>query len=189
MVFTDSEKFALHAINIMLQTIGVQPLEDEVDLENSLDGAMAANTLEEQKKAVLSEEWDFNRDENYSMAPDSTKNIPIPFNVLDIYGTNDSDIIMRDWRLYSKSNQDHEFDEAVACTVVWDMEFNSLSHPLRHYITVRAARIFQGRTIGDENAYKFSQVDEDKAYTAALRSDSKSGSYSHFDSETNRAIR
>jgi len=189
MVFTDSEKFALHAINIMLQTIGVQPLRDEVDLENSIEGEQAAITLEEVKKATLSEEWDFNRDENYSMKPDSTGNIVVPFNVLDIYGSTDSSVIARDWRLYSKTEQTHEFEDAVNCNVVWDMEFNSLTHPIRHYITIRAARIFSARVVGDEESFKFTQIDEDKAYSAALRSDGKSASYNHFTRNTNRANR
>ena len=57
------------------------------------------------------------------------------------------------------------------------MDFNSLSHALRHYITIRASRIFQYRMIGDANQYKFSEEDEQHAYISARRSDGRTGKY------------
>ena len=71
---------------------------------------------------------------NYNFPPDTNGYINIPANVLDI-SSNDADLIMRDWRLYSKSNQTAIFDEPKAMNVIWDMDFNSLTHPIRNFIS------------------------------------------------------
>jgi hypothetical protein len=57
------------------------------------------------------------------------------------------------------------------------MEFNTLSHPIRHYITIRAARVFAARVIGDSNAISFTALDEEDAYLACRRSESRTGNY------------
>ena len=188
-VFTDSEKFALYSINIMLETIGEQPLEDEIDLANSLEGSIASNTLEEVKKSVLSEGWDFNKDDNYSLVPNNDGFINIPLNILDINSSDDSSVIARDWRLYSKTTQDYWFEDAVSCDIIWDLEFNGLTHPIRHYITIKAARIFQARLIGEGDAFTFSMEDEQGARQAALNSDSRTKKHNWFTNNSSRAIR
>jgi len=107
--------------------------------------------------------------------------IPVPMNVLDIVG-NRGDVIMRNQKLYSKRNQSHIFEEEVPCDVVWLFDFNTISHPLRHYITIRAARIFAARTIGDKEMIAFNEVDEEDARLAARRSESFTGQYNMLSS-------
>lgn len=173
---TDSEKFLLTSVNILLQCINENAVNDDVELADIIEAQKAVSVLEEVKKSVLSQGWDFNTDDAWVFAPDSNGYINIPANILDL-GTDDSDIIMRDWRLYSKKNMSAKFDNAVTCKVVWDMDFNSLSHAIRHYITIRASRIFQYRLIGDEAQYKFSEEDEHHAYLSARRSEGRTANY------------
>ena len=178
----NTEHLLLDAVNILLGTINEHPIEDEADFEAILEARVARDTLYEVKRAVLSEQWDFNTDKNYIFPLDAiSKNIPVPANVLDISGKN-GDVIMRNWRLYSKSAQSHVFEDEVACEVVWDMMFNSLSHPMRHYITIRAARVFAARSIGDDKAIQFNAVDEEDARLAARRSEGRTGSYNMLNS-------
>jgi hypothetical protein len=172
----NTEHLLLDAVNILLETINEQPIEDEADFDVIIEARTARSKLYEVKRAVLSEEWDFNRDTNYVFPTDNEGMIAVPSNVLDISGNN-GDVIMRNWRLYSKSRQSHIFDEAVTCDVVWDMPFNSLSHPIRHYITIRAARIFSARLIGDSAAIQFNEIDEEDARLACRRSESRTGKY------------
>ncbi len=172
----DSSKLLLTAINTLLQTINELPIENTDDLAFSETGKLAEMTLIETKKEVLSQGWNFNTDKDYPFPPDTNGIIAVPPNVLDIVASNDS-IIMREWKLYDRVNFTFNFDESIKCTVVWDIDFNGITHPLRHYITIKAARIFQGRTIGDQVAYAYTQKDEEDAYLTAKYSESRTGKF------------
>lgn len=178
----DSSKLLLTAINTLLQTINELPIENDTDLQHSTTGQLAEMTIMEVKKTVLSEGWYFNTDKNYPFPPDSYGIISIPFNVLDIVASGGKPYIMRDWRLYDKTNFTSEFKDSVKCDVIWDIDFNSLTHPIRHYITIRASRIFQSRTIGDTSAYSYTVKDEEDAYITARGSESSTGRYNMLSS-------
>ena len=172
----DTENFQLDAVNILLGAINEIPLENEEDIDFVLEAQIAKKALLEVKRAVLSEGWDFNSDKNWVFAVEAEGYIVIPTNVLDITGGR-GDLIMRDWRLYSKKDHSHQFTEEQKCDVIWDMDFNGLSHPIRHYVTIRAARVFMSRTIGDKNAIAYNQADEEAARLAARRSEGRTGKY------------
>ena len=178
----DSSKLLLTAINILLQTINELPIESTEDLANSTTGQLAEMTINEVKKEVLSQGWHFNSDKGYPFPPDSNGIIAIPSNVLDIAAVSEN-IIMREWKLYDKENYTFEFDDAVECDVVWNMDFNSLTHPIRHYVTIKAARIFQARTIGDQAVYAYTTKDEEDAYLSAKFSESRTGKYNMLTSQ------
>lgn len=179
----DSEKLLLTAINILLQTINELPIETTTDLVNSTTGQLAEMTINEVKKEVLSQGWHFNTDLGYPLPPAVNGIIAIPFNILDIVASNGKNYTMRDWKLYDKDNHTFEFTEAVPCDIVWNMDFNSLTHPLRHYVTIKASRIFQARTIGDQVAYAYTIKDEEDAYMSARFSEGRTGRYNMLESE------
>ena len=175
------ETLLLGAVNILLETINQLPIEEEADYEFVIEARQAKSKINEVTRAVLSEGWDFNQDDDWIFPLDIAGQIPVPSNVLDITAKR-SDVIMRDWMLYSKKDQSFVFEEEVACDVVWLFDFNTLTHPIRHYITIRAARIFAARTIGDEKAIKFNEVDEEDARLAARRSETRTGQYNMLNS-------
>lgn len=179
----DSAKLLLASINILLQTINELPIENTDDLANSTTAQLAEMTINEVKKTVLSTGWHFNTDKNYPFPPDVAGAIPIPYNVLDIVASGGKNYIMRDWKLYDKDNFSFIFDEPVECDVVWDMDFNTLTHPIRYFITVKAARIFQARTIGDQAVYVYTTKDEEDALMDAKRSEGRTGRYNMLESE------
>jgi len=170
------ENLMLDAVNILLESINDLPIEDETEYVNFLEARIARSKIVEVTRAVLSERWDFNTDTDYIFPLDPQGMIPVPTNVLDIVADR-GDVIMRDWKLYSKSDQSFIFEEEVSCEVVWLFDFNTISHPIRHYITIRAARIFMARTIGDKEAIGFNEVDEEDARLAARRSEGFTGKY------------
>jgi len=172
----NQETLLLDGVNILLETINQLPIEDEAGYQFVLEARQARSKIIEVTRAVLSEGWDFNRDTNWIFPLDPEGKIPVPANVLDVTA-NRGDVVSRNWLLYSKSDQSHIFTEEVPCDVVWYFDFETLTHPLRHYITIRAARIFAARTIGDTNAIKFNEVDEEDARLAARRSESRTGQY------------
>ena len=177
----DSSKYFLQAVNVLLQTINEAPIDTEEDVSELLEASIAASVINETKKEVLASGWDCNKDDDYFFPPDTEGYIAIPANVLDVSST-DGNLIMRDWRLYSKKDQSALFDEAQKLNVIWNIEFNGLIHPIRNYITVRAARKFQARQVMDTNVYAYTQQDEEDAYIAARRSEGRTGNYNMLDS-------
>ena len=170
------ETLLLDAVNILLETINELPIEEPEDFDIVLEARQARSKIAEVTRAVLSEGWDFNQDDGWMFPLSPDGEIPVPTNVLDLTASR-SDVIVRDWKLYSKKDQSYIFEEEVPCDVVWLFDFSSLTHPLRHYITIRAARIFAARTIGDEKAIKFNEIDEESARLAARRSEGRTGQY------------
>ena len=179
--YFDSEKALLDSVNILLESINELPIENEEDYELVIEARQARNKIIEVKRAVLSEKWDFNQDKNWIMSPNIEGFIPVPANMLDVTADR-GDIISRNWRLYSRKNQSHVFTEEVKVDVVWDLDFNSITAPLRHYITIRAARIFASKTIGDKNEFAFNSEDEEDARLSARRSESRTGQYNMLNS-------
>ncbi len=174
---TESLKIRVAAINIMLQHINELPIETLEDLNAVHEARIAESILEEVTTDVLSEGWDINTDKSWTFMPDDTEQINIPVNVLDITADN-GNVIMRDWALYNKTLNTFKFTEAQTATVVWNMNFNNLTHPLRKYINIRAARIFQVRMIGDREGYGFTEKEEIEARNAAKVSDERTGQFS-----------
>ena len=176
----NQETLLLESTNILLETINELPMEDESEYDGFIEARQARAKIIEVTRAVLSEKWDFNTDKNYIFPLDANNMIPVPTNVLNIVGDR-GDVIMRNWKLYSRKNQSHVFEEEVKCEVVWLFDFNNLTHPLRHYITIRAARIFAARTIGDKEILGFNQIDEEDALLAARRSEGFTGKHNMLD--------
>lgn len=178
---TDSQKLFLDAVNVLLQVINEPPLENEEDISEVLEARIAAGVLVEVKKEILGDNWDFNRDEGYELSPDVNGFISIPANVLDLSST-DGDLIIREWKLYSKSAQSIEFDDVQTVDITWDIAFNNLTHPIRNYVTVAAARKFQARQIMDSPTYAYTKEDELKARMIARRSDARTTRDNMYDS-------
>jgi len=172
----DSAKFLLYAVNVLLQMINEPGVTDDIELAEVEEAQFAQSVLIETKKEVLSTRWDINTDDAYVFPQDDNGFIPIPANVLDATDA-DGDLIVRDWRLYSQSGQTAIFTEPQEMSVVWDLDFNSITHPIRNYITIRAARKFQARQVMDTSVYGYSERDEADAYTIARRSEGFTGKY------------
>lgn len=170
------ENLLLDSVNILLGTINELPLETEQDYDLLIEARQARSVLLEVKRSVLSEGWDLNTDKNRTFELTPEGEVHLGSNILDITGNN-GDVISRNWRLYSRSANSHQFTEAPVCDVIWDMDFNALTHPMRHYITIRAARIFQARRIGDANIIRINEIDEEDARLAVRRSEGRTGKY------------
>lgn len=182
------EKLLIESVNILLQSIGQVPIEAEEDFDILEEARIAKSVIIEVKRAVLSEGWDFNTDDAWEFPPSAPLyslgggfEIPVPTNVLDVTAER-GDVIVRDWKLYSKKEQSFIFEEVVKCKVIWDMDFDTLSHPMRHYITIRAARVFVARTLGDQAPVTFTAADEETAFVALRRSEGRTTRYNMFNS-------
>ncbi len=179
----DSSKALLGSVNVMLNAVGLEDIEDEDDFDAVLEARMARTTLIRIKKQVLSSGWDVNTDTDYTLTPDSSGIISIPVNMMEVKSS-DSDVIIRNHQLYSKSDQSIRFDDVVEVDVTWDMEFNSLPFALRNYITIKASRVFRDNVIGaDSTAHSFALEEERDAYMEARRSEASTTNASMLSSD------
>ena len=178
----DSQKFMLNSVNILLQTIGELPIEDEADIDAILEARIARDVIIEAKQNVLSEGWDLNTDTDYPLYPDENNYIVIPTNILDL-SIPDTAIVVRDWQLFNKETSSRKFTTSVSATIRWNLDFNSLPYVFRNYITIMASRLFQGRLIGDKQAYSFTQNDEQQALLRVKQSEGFTGQYNMLSSD------
>ena len=174
----------LDAINIMLQTIGERPLETIEQVSDSYEATIADSVLEEVKLEVLAQGWRFNTDYNWKMSPDTSGYIAVASNNILVIDPTDrrQDYILKDSKLYDRGNQTYKFTSPVACDITWNVEFDDIPYPVQYYITIRAARKYQARFIGDPTQHNYTLQDEMDAKRTLMMYESDTGDYSIFDS-------
>ena len=164
----------LECINIMLAAIGEAPV-------NSLTGTLpvdvktAQNALTEVNREVQSEGWSFNTEIDVTLTRDGSNQINLPANILrvdaNIHQHPTIDPIQRGLKLYDRQNNKYEFDEDLICTVVYFRTFEEIPEPARRYMTIKAARIFVDRLVGDDKLRAYTQQDEIRARAILMETD------------------
>ena len=164
----------LEAINIMLAAIGEAPINSLTDTL-PVDARTAQNTLTEVNKEVQSEGWSFNTEIDVTLTRDGSNQINLPINILRVYANIHQhptiDPIQRGLKLYDRQNNKYEFDDDLICTVVYFREFDEIPEQARRYMTIKAARIFVDRLIGDQGLRTYTQEDETRARAILTESD------------------
>ena len=164
----------LESINIMLAAIGEAPINS---LTGTLpvDARLAQSTLTEVNKEVQSEGWSFNTEIDVTLTRDGSNQISLPANVLrvdaNIHQHPTIDPIQRGLKLYDRQNNKYEFDEDLICTVVYFREFDEIPEQARRYMTIKAARIFVDRLVGDDGLRTYTQQDETRARVILTETD------------------
>jgi len=155
----------LEAVNVMMSSIGEAPVSS---LSSGLiDAELAETILGNINREVQSQGWDFNREYKYPLVPNSTtKEITVPANAMRVDGSEDTTteiITQRGTKLYNKVAHNYTFSEAVKVNITFLLGFEEIPEVARRYITLRAARVFQDRTIGASDLHSFGQRDEQEA--------------------------
>lgn len=162
----------LDAINIMLSTIGEAPINSIAGAAGVVDAVMARQVLKEVAVQVQEQAWQFNTEKKVTLVPDlSNSNINLPLNCVrvDTTGADEGlDVAQRGTRLYNKDDHSYIFTKNILVDMVILLEFEELPQAARHYISIRAARIFQKRAVGSDTLDSFSQEDEARARAALL---------------------
>ena len=163
----------LSAVNTMLEVIGETPVNSLGDLL-PVDAAVARNILEETARDIQSRGWNFNREYDFPLQPDAVSgDITLPANFVHAE-IKDKDAIIRGNRLYDRENHTYTFPlKTYKADVIQILPFDELPEQARHYITVRAARIFQSRVVGSGTLHQFSEEEEYKALAELKRFDSR----------------
>lgn len=164
----------LESVNIMMAAIGESPINT---LTGTLpvDAQLAQDTLHEQNKMVQSEGWSFNTEIDVTLTRDNFKKVALPTDVLrvdpNIHQHPSIDAIQRGLKMYDRLNKTFDFDADLICTIVYFREFDEIPEPARNYITVKAARIFIDRLVGDAGLRGYTQQDETRARAILLETD------------------
>jgi len=172
----------LDAINIMLGTIGESPINSLDAATGVVDAVTARAILSEVSVQVQEEGWHFNTDYEFELTPAlGTKEIYVAANTIEVdasaYDKNDIDVAIRGNRLYDRKNKTYEFQQPIKADLTILLEFNELPQAARHYITVRAARVFQQRVVGSDTLGSFTERDEARALRSMRRYESKTADY------------
>jgi len=108
---------------------------------------------------------------------------------LNIYDYNNADPIVRGKFIYDKSGGTYEFNDDLTAVVVYQVPFEqsesgepALPEYARRFITMRAARVFAQRHVGDPQLLQFCIQEERDAYTQFLQAEADNSDISIFDS-------
>ena len=177
----------LNAVNTMISVIGEAPV-NTITGQTSLPitAIQALSTLDETSRAVQSEGWHCNTEHEYELTPDSvTSKITLPKNTLkfdlDPLLYTDSDPVQRGLKLYDRKNHTELWTKSVKGTITFELEFEDLPEQIRYYVTVKAARIFANRFIGNREIEGFTLREEVEAKARAIDSDSENADRTIFD--------
>ena len=179
----------LQAVNTMLSVIGSAPVNQLTgpNAPNSADVAIAMQILDEVSLNIQSRGWHFNTEENVTLTADPvTAEVVVASNVLLVdvdYPDNDGlDITLRGNKLYNRKTNSFQFTGPVEkIRLIRALEWDDLPQAARHYITIRAARIFQDRVVGSEKHHGFTQQDEFVAMSNLKKYEGEVADHSIFD--------
>ena len=125
--------------------------------------------------------WHFNTEKDFELSPDTfSKEITVPSNALRVDTSGDSretDVVQRGQRLYNRTTHTYQFVASLKCEIVVLLPFDELPQAARHYVTIKAARVFQSRTVGSEALYQFTALDEKDALLDLKRNEGITGDY------------
>ena len=170
----------LAAVNTIISNVGQAPVTS-LETGNPLV-EMAELILDEITVATLTEGWEHNTERGYPFTPDATGCIAIPDNVLAIDASpgNGQQTVIRDSKLYDRVAHSYIFDGVQNLDVTWLFDFAELPEAFKNYITIRAANVFAGRSVGSTEAVTFGQREETIARATLLEYDTQQGNYTIF---------
>ncbi len=170
----------LQAVNTIISNIGQAPVTN-LESGNPLV-EMAEQILDEITIAVLAEGWEYNTERGYPFTPDSNNQIVIPDNVLqlDTKPGDGTQTVIRNGKLYDRVKHTYTFDGQQKLDVQWLFDFEDLPEAFKNYITIRAANVFAGRSVGSQEAVTFGQREETIARATLMEYDTQQANYTIF---------
>lgn len=171
------------SVNILLASIGEHPVNSLNNDDGNLDAQKAISTIDEVTEVVLEEGYDFNT-ENLILAKDTGGYIYIPSTALRVdtrsYDQN-LKVVVKGNRLYDKEKNTFKFAKDLSVEIIFNMDFDDLPSAAKRYITIRAARAFVARTVGDSAQYQYTANEEAQARARLENADSANADFNMLD--------
>lgn len=164
----------LDAVNVILTNMGEAPL-NSLDGDLPLDALKAQNVLQEFSRETQTRGWFWNK-ETTTFSPNVDNKIPLPSNALAVRNTTKAFYLTeRDGFLYriEKNNNGDIFTDATEMEVTYFLPFEQLPEVARRAITMKAARIFQGRELGNQALIQQDSQEELAAFATMRAEDNE----------------
>ena len=179
----------LQAVNTMLSTIGEAPV-NSITGTTTVDVSVAKNILDETSMSIQSLGWNFNTHTNYkSLSLDSDDKVPLPSNCVKADANQayrNFNYTIRDGFLYDMEKHTDVFTSAPSSVdLVLVQQFEHLPEYARRYITMKAARRFASRFIGDNQITQLIGQDENEALMAFHQADSQEADLNILNGDSN----
>jgi|TARA_R100001443_G_scaffold100560_2_gene108030 hypothetical protein len=175
----------LQAVNIMLSVIGEAPV-NSITGTNSVDVSVAKNILDETSMSIQGAGHNFNRHINYTVSLDTNNKIPLPTNCVQADDHSRSyNYTIRDGFLYDIENHTDVFTSAPKLDVVLIQQFEHIPEYARRYITMKAARRFASRFIGDQKITQLIGQDEQEALVSFEQADTRESDLNILEGDSN----
>jgi hypothetical protein len=160
----------IEAVNNMLQSIGETPV-NTLPTAGVTDASIARDVLHRINRQVQGMGLKFNSDYEVQYTPDIDGFINIPSNALRVsaYYYMSVDYAVRDRKLYDRENQTNVFTSSVKLNIVTFLPWDDMPEHVRQYVYVKASRRFQAESVGSQNLWKFSQMDEAETRAEMMR--------------------
>lgn len=175
----------LEAVNILLGTVLEAPVNTLLGVTSS-DAQRAKTVLAEISREIQQDGYNFNSEKGYSLAPDAfSGEIPLPLNCLNVDSVQQDaglDVVARGKRLYDRTNHTYRFDRSITVDMTVLLPFDELPEAVRRYVTIRAARVFQKRTLGDGQLDAFTAQEEASAWRSFRRVVGRNSDHNIFNS-------
>lgn len=169
MVITPLTK--LDAINEIIGAMGEAPVDTLEDNEN-VDVMNALRMLEAGLKEVQVNGWTFNTINEFVLIPDEeTKRILWDNTILSIQFKEKRIVRKRGDYLYDVTNNTDQFEEPLTAKVIQYVPFEEMPQIFRQYITIRVARRFVSRYLGDPTIMQELQQEEAQAYMQMMEAE------------------
>lgn len=174
----------LEAVNTMLSAIGESPVNSLAS--GLVDAELAESILDSTSRNVQSMGWHWNTEYNYKLSPLMDGTVLLPKNTLRCdqspnYGNNQFDLVMRGNKIYDRKNHTFTIGESVELDIVIALDFEEMPEAARHYVTIRAARTFQDRTVSSQELHGFQEKDEQRALMDLKDSEADLADFTIFD--------
>jgi hypothetical protein len=145
----------LDAVNQILSAVGQAPVTT-LDLQNP-EVYTTLQTLRDVSREVQSEGWYFNTENAVEFTPNSSNEIPVADDVLQIDATRSK----------------HGDNFAI-------YQFNNLPYAFQAHIIAKAARKVGTKLVGNSNLIQVLAIDEEQTKAAMMEYETRQGDYSMF---------
>jgi hypothetical protein len=154
----------LEAVNLMLDTIGEQPVS-LIPTSGISEAVLAYNSLHRTSRKVQGRGLHCNTEYNYILTADIDGKFNYPTDALFIDATDSTvDVARRQNVLYDLTNHTDVFTTTtLSVTLIKFLPFEDLPEHVREYITIKASRNFQKHVLGSWELHKMTAEDETEA--------------------------
>ncbi|MBU1046961.1 hypothetical protein KKH36_04270 [Patescibacteria group bacterium] len=156
----------LEAVNALIAVLGEAPI-NTLDGQLTMDVMAAQQIIRRVSRAVQTEGWQFNVEDEFELTPDVDGHIVVPDNYIRVNPDPryhlPRKITRRGSKLYDRTAHTYTFEDKVTATITLFLPFDELPETARYYITVRAGREFQDDYVGSDTLHSFGQMDEVRA--------------------------